>query len=133
MTILRPNIPPQGFNQTQTVFSLWYEKLIAAGGSAESLIVDLRNQVGYFGFYINLNGDGEAKITYMVSFDLGGTWVTPNDSYPVVENFIKTSGADNDGKDVVSTGPIAAPHIKFKVEETSGTNQINVTAYLGTQ
>lgn len=108
---------------------------VLASGNTTSEVIDLNKYKpeGFFSLQITLTDAGTGKFTFLTSND-GIDYYTPTGSSDIVAAHTVASGPATDGKDtyIVDT-PFLVRYLKIKVEETSTTDPIIVTATLAIQ
>ncbi|MBW1723484.1 MAG: hypothetical protein JRJ78_15685 [Deltaproteobacteria bacterium] len=115
--------------------TLLENQTVPAGGSVTTDPIQFVGNppVGYMSIYLSNSGDGEVKVEALGSNDLTN-YLMPDGSSAIVTGFGKTSGPDNDGKGLynVDMGMVVGG-VKFKVTETGGINDANLTLVLVAQ
>ena len=109
---------------------IFLAEVIAKSGVANSGVLDLQmfSLDGYNGCYVELTGDGTAKVEYGLSINGTDYIYSPaGASDNIVTAHTKTSGPGSDGKQIYSFSPITARFMKIRVTETGGVNPITVT------
>ena len=106
------------------------ETIAASGDSTGGVVIDLQDKriEGFFSVYVEMVGDGTAKIEYQISH-CGSTenFLTPSSATDIVTSHTKTSGPGSDGKDSYSFSPVIGRWMKVLVTETGGADQITIT------
>jgi len=109
-------------------------ELIAASGSAESVVIDLGSvctDPSSFGLQVEMTGDGTGTIEALVS-NHTTDFIRPSTQPVIKSGFVKTSGPASDGKDAFSFSIVPSRFLKIKVTEAGGADSVTVTAYLAT-
>jgi len=107
---------------------------IEAGQSAESAVQHIQQiaDEGRFSIYLELTGDGTAKVEYVLAHD-GDNYLTPTSATDIAADFTSGSGPGTNGKDIFQFSPELAPDMKIKITETGSLNSIIVTVILAVQ
>lgn len=112
---------------------------IAAEQSLDSAVINIANLKleGNITVQIELTGDGILDMEWLQSnnFEASGStgdFVRP-DNNSIVSSFIKTSGKDLDGKDLLPMPMINSSAFKIRSTNQSTTDSITLTAWLSMQ
>lgn len=120
-------------NKTVTTRTLCTAEAIIASGSWTSDAIDIKYTNGTYSIYLELTGDGTAKVEYLLSNDGGTTYIDPVSGTDIVTGFTKTSGTGSDGKDILGFDTEVSPSVKIKITETGGVNPVTVKCILAAQ
>lgn len=105
---------------------------IAASASLTSVAVSVQGygKDGLASLYIYETGDGTGQWTYLLSAD-GDDYIEFIDAADMISaGFLKTSGPNSDGKDIIQFSPELAPFIKIKCEEVGTADAVTPVAIL---
>lgn len=107
---------------------------ISGSGWVESEPLSLQGAEGYLSMQTEVTGDGTVDVEYYMSLDAGNTFVRPTEGNAITTGLTKTSGHDSNGKHAFTIDEVVlTPWFKIRVTETSTTDPVNFTAYLGLQ
>ncbi len=111
-----------------TTMKLFDGEALAAGGSADSVAVDLRDiaQNRAFSVFYTVAGSGTVKLEYLVSAEKDGAYVEPSGASDIGATLAA-------GSDVLGFSPELAPFLKIRATEDGGLNPATLTLWLNVQ
>ena len=123
-------------SKSTTIKEIFTAEVIAAGESAYSDILDVKQLAGNATIQIALTGDGTAKVEWVGSLDEDAViagFIKPNNANDIVTAFTKTDGPGGDGKHIYSFTIKLVSRMAIKITETGGGDSVTVTAILALQ